>query len=64
MYRVPRERNLELIIFFSVKNEKCSEWLETQNKHLMYFQFPLVPSLALLLVIHVQGDIVMTGNKT
>ena len=30
-------RNLELIIFFSGKNEKCSEWLEMQNKHLMYF---------------------------
>ena len=29
-------RNLELIIFFSGKNEKCSECLEMQNKHLIY----------------------------
>ena len=33
-------RNLELIIFFSGKNEKCSECLEMQNKHLMYYLPP------------------------
>ena len=48
MYRAPKDRSglgstgpeFGINYFFSGKNEKCSEWLEMQNKHLMYFLTP------------------------